>query len=85
MEGYKVTRQLGEGTFGRVLEGEKKGRRYAIKVPVILCRSSDPFKNTWSRPKSKSKSSKTSIAVMKKMRKESFATKNPSTTRSTYA
>lgn len=32
MEGYKVTRQLGEGTFGRVLEGEKKGRRYAIKV-----------------------------------------------------
>ncbi len=27
-----MTRQLGEGTFGRVVEGEKKGRRYAIKV-----------------------------------------------------
>lgn len=32
MEGYRILRQLGEGTFGRVIEGEKGGRRYAIKV-----------------------------------------------------
>lgn len=32
MDGYRILRQLGEGTFGRVVEGEKRGRRYAIKV-----------------------------------------------------
>lgn len=32
MEGYRILRQLGEGTFGRVVEGEKRSRRYAIKV-----------------------------------------------------
>ena len=38
MEGFRITGQLGEGTFGRVLEGEKKGRRYAIKVKFLLRR-----------------------------------------------
>jgi hypothetical protein len=32
MAGYRVLRQLGEGTFGRVVEVEKRGRRYAVKV-----------------------------------------------------
>ena len=46
-----MTRQLGEGTFGRVLEGEKKGRRYAIKVALVLSRSSAQSKNILSQPK----------------------------------
>ena len=32
MDGYVIVNVLGEGTFGRVLEGEKKGKKYAIKV-----------------------------------------------------
>lgn len=32
MGGYRIIRKLGEGTFGRVIEGERKGHRYAIKV-----------------------------------------------------
>jgi len=32
MDGYLITKQFGEGTFGRVVEGERKGHRYAIKV-----------------------------------------------------
>ena len=32
MGGYRVTRQLGEGTFGRVVEAQRKGRKFAIKV-----------------------------------------------------
>ena len=29
---YTITKLLGEGTFGRVVEAEANGKRYAIKV-----------------------------------------------------
>ncbi len=33
---YQVTKLLGEGTFGRVVEAQAKGRKYAIKVSINI-------------------------------------------------
>jgi serine/threonine protein kinase len=33
---YRVTKLLGEGTFGRVVEAQANGRKYAIKVILVF-------------------------------------------------
>jgi hypothetical protein len=58
MDNYKVTRMLGEGTFGRVLEAERKGKRYAIKVNINKLRSSSQYKDIYHLPRSKNRSLK---------------------------
>lgn len=78
------------GSLEKVPSGEswRVRRKDAVmrsRYLFILCRWSGQFTNTWSRPKSKRKLSRTSIAEMKKIKKELFATKNPSSTKSTYA
>jgi dual-specificity kinase len=33
---YEITKLLGEGTFGRVVEGRRNNKLYAIKVFILL-------------------------------------------------
>lgn len=48
---YKVTRLLGTGTFGRVVEARYKEAAYAVKVSRPVCRSSNQWTNTWTLPR----------------------------------